>query len=169
MRAAYPGSFDPLTIAHLEIAEAARERHALERVDLVISRVALAKEDRADVRLAERVAAIELAGRTRPWLGVVVTELQYVSDIAQPYDAVIVGADKWNQLHDPRFHETPEDHEATLARLPRPLIVPRPPWPVPDEHRLDVGDHLHDVSATAVRNGRHDWMAPEARAIGAWG
>jgi hypothetical protein len=40
---------------------------------------------------------------------------------------------------------------------------------VPDEHRLDVGDHLHDVSATAVRNGRHDWMAPEARAIGAWG
>ena len=39
-RAAYPGSFDPLTIAHLGIAEAARDRHALDRVDLVISEVA---------------------------------------------------------------------------------------------------------------------------------
>ncbi len=170
MRAAYPGSFDPLTIAHLAIAEVARDRHDLERIDLVISRVALAKEELADVRLDERVAAIRLAMRTRPWLGVVVTDLQYVSDIAEPYDVVIVGADKWMQLHDPRFHETPEAHEAALAKLPRPLIVPRPPWPVPDEHRLDVGEHLHEISATAVREGRRpDWMAPEAREIGAWG
>ncbi len=169
MRAAYPGSFDPLTIAHLAIAEVARDRCGLDRVDLVISRVALAKEERACVRLDERVEAIRLAMRTRPWLGVVVTDLQYVSDIAEPYDLVIVGADKWNQLHDPRFHESPEAHEAALAKLPTPLVVPRPPWPVPDEHRLDVAEHLAEVSATAVRNGRLDWMAPEAREVGAWG
>jgi len=66
-RAAYPGSFDPLTIAHLGIAEAARDRHALDRVDLVISEVALGKEARARVRLEERVEAIRLAGRERPW------------------------------------------------------------------------------------------------------
>jgi nicotinic acid mononucleotide adenylyltransferase len=167
-RAAYPGSFDPLTIAHLGIAEAARDRHDLDRVDLVISEVALAKEDRACVRLDERVMAIRLAMRSRPWLGVEVTRLQYVSDIAETYDLVIVGADKWDQLHDPRFHDSPEAHEVALAKLPRPLIVPRPPWPVPDEHRLDVPEHLAEISATAVRVGRAEWLAPEAREVGAW-
>ena len=33
-----------------------------------------------------------------------VTDLQLVSDIAEPYDVVIVGADKWAQLHDPVFY-----------------------------------------------------------------
>ena len=167
-RAAYPGSFDPLTIAHLGIAEAARDRLDLDRVDLVISVVALAKEDKAGIRLEERVACLELAAETRPWMGVVVTDLQYVSDIAEPYDAVIVGADKWAQLFDVRYHESPEAHEAALAKLPTPLIVPRPPWPVPEEHRLEVPAHLTEVSATAVREGKHEWMAPEAREIGAW-
>jgi nicotinic acid mononucleotide adenylyltransferase len=168
-RAAYPGSFDPLTIAHLGIAEAAWSAHGLDRVDLVISEVAIGKEDQGSLRLRERVRAIELAGRTRPWLEVVVTDLQLVADIAEPYDVVIVGADKWAQLHDPGYHASVEDHVAALARLPTPLIVPRPPWPVPDEHRLAVPEHLTEVSATAARDGRHDWMAPEARETGAWG
>ena len=168
-RAAYPGSFDPLTIAHLGIAEAARDRHDLDRVDLVISEVALGKEDRACVRLDERVEAIRLAGRERPWLGLVVTDLQLVSDIAEAYDLVIVGADKWAQLHDPAFHPVGRVVAAALAKLPTPLIVPRPPWDTPDEHRLDVPAHLAEISATAVREGRLDWMAPEAREVGAWG
>jgi len=168
VRAAYPGSFDPLTIAHLGIAEAARSAHDLEQVDLVISEVAIGKEDRACLRLDERVRAIELAGRTRPWLRIVVTELQLVSDIAEPYDVVIVGADKWAQLHDPAYHPSPEAHVEALRKLPTPLVVPRPPWTVPDEHRLDVPEHLTEVSATAVREGRRDWMAPEAREVGAW-
>jgi len=167
-RAAYPGSFDPLTIAHLGIAEAAWSTHGLDRVDLVISEVAIGKEDRACVRLDERVRAIELAGRSRPWLRIVVTELQLVSDIAESYDVVIVGADKWAQLHDPAYHPSAEAHAEALAKLPKPLVVPRPPWQVPDEHRLDVPEHLTTVSATAVRDGRKDWMAPEARAVGAW-
>ncbi|HEY5696351.1 MAG: hypothetical protein ABWZ14_07505 [Acidimicrobiales bacterium] len=168
-RAAYPGSFDPLTIAHLGIAEAARDRHDLDRVDLVISEVALGKEDRACVRLDERVEAIQLAGRERPWLGLVVTDLQLVSDIAEAYDLVIVGADKWAQLHDPAFHPSAESLAAALAKLPTPAVVPRPPWDTPDEHRLDVPAHLAEISATAVRAGRLDWMAPEAREVGAWG
>ncbi len=137
-RAAYPGSFDPLTIAHLGIAETARSTHDLERVDLVISEVAIGKEDRACVRLDERVRAVELAGRTRPWLRIVVTDLQLVSDIAESYDVVIVGADKWAQLHDPAYHPSPEAHAEALAKLPTPLVVPRPPHVTPDEHRLDV-------------------------------
>ena len=171
-RAAFPGSFDPLTLAHLGIAEVARERFGLDRVDLVISRVALAKEHKAGERLAERIEVIERARRTRPWLGLLVTDLQLVSDIAQGYDVVIVGADKWAQLHDPSFHASAAEHAAALARLPTPAVVPRPPHPVPDEHRLDVPEHLTRMSSTAVRSGRTDWMAPEAIEVaeetGAW-
>jgi len=171
-RAAFPGSFDPLTLAHLGIAEVARDRFDLERVDLVISRVALAKEDRAGERLDERIEAIERAGRTRPWLGLLVTDLQLVSDIAEPYDVVIVGADKWAQLHDPWFHPSPAHHAAALEKLPTPAIVPRPPHPVPAEHRLEVPAHLTLMSSSAVRDGRVEWMAPEAVEVaeetGAW-
>jgi nicotinate-nucleotide adenylyltransferase len=166
--AAFPGSFDPLTVAHLAIAEAARDRYDLARVDLVISRVALGKEDRGCVRLDERVAAIEAARSTRPWLGLEVTDLQLVSDIAEPYDLVIVGADKWAQIHDPAFHPSVEALEAALAKLPRVAIVPRPPHVVPDEHRLDVPGY-EEVSSTAVREGHHEWLAPEAEAVGRWG
>ncbi|MBO0731843.1 MAG: hypothetical protein J2P57_21470 [Acidimicrobiaceae bacterium] len=42
---AYPGSFNPPTVAHLAIADAARRVMGLERVDFVVSRVALGKED----------------------------------------------------------------------------------------------------------------------------
>ena len=40
----FPGSFDPLTTAHLAIADAAIVACGLDRLDLVISRAALAKE-----------------------------------------------------------------------------------------------------------------------------
>jgi hypothetical protein len=167
-----PGSFDPLTLAHLGIAEVARERFALDRLDLAISRVALAKEDRAGQRLAERIEAIERARRTRPWLGLLVTDLQYVSDIAEAYDVIVLGADKWVQIHDPSFHTSPAHLEAALAKLPTPAIVPRPPHEVPAEHLLVVPEHLTLMSSTAVRAGRTEWMAPEALEVaketGAW-
>ena len=167
-----PGSFDPLTVAHLGIAEIAKDRFELDQVDLVISRVALAKEDRAGERLDERIDAIERACRTRRWLGLVVTDLQLVSDIAEPYDLVILGADKWAQVHDPSFHPSPAHHAAALAKLPTPAIVPRLPHPVPPEHLLEVPAHLTLMSSTAVREGRTEWMAPEAVEVaeetGAW-
>ena len=43
-RGVYPGSFDPPTIAHVAIAEAAVRAGALDRLDLAISRVALGKD-----------------------------------------------------------------------------------------------------------------------------
>jgi nicotinic acid mononucleotide adenylyltransferase len=71
--AAYPGSFNPPTVAHLAIAEAARDQFGVDRVDLVLSRVALAKEHVLKPPFADRVATVERVAATRPWLGVVVT------------------------------------------------------------------------------------------------
>ena len=67
-RAAYPGSFDPLTIAHLAIAETAWSTHSLDRVDLVISQVALGfirnKEIRETQEFANLVRDVVLDEKT---------------------------------------------------------------------------------------------------------
>lgn len=158
----YPGSFDPLTIAHLAVAEAAVLHLGLDRVDLAISRDALGKSHLGEDTVGHRVAAIERAAAPRPWLGVVVVDTRLVADIAEGYDAVIMGADKWAQVMDPRWYGgDPAARDAAVARLPRVAVAPRGDVAVPSGLLLPVPDHLAEVSASAVRSGRRDWAARE--------
>ena len=161
----YPGSFNPLTVAHLAIAEAAVDAHGLDRLEFVMSRMALGKEHMDAPSVEERLAVLARAAATRPWMGYHVTEIQLVSTIAHGYDLVVMGADKWVQLHDLTFYGGSEDaRDVALARLPRPAIVDRPPHLAPPEHRLEVPEEYTHVSSTAVRDhGRTEWLAPEAR------
>lgn len=171
---AYPGSFNPPTVAHLAIAEAAVRACGLERVDLVVSRVALAKEDVARPLLAHRLDVLRAVAATRPWLGVAVTSAQLLVDVAAGYDVLVVGADKWAQLLDPAFYGgSAAARDEAVARLPRLAVAPRPPHPVPDHATvLELPAHLGAVSSTAVRAGRSAWMCEEAAAFdartGAW-
>ena len=172
-RGVYPGSFDPPTVAHLAIAEAAVTQRGLDLVVLVLSRVALGKEAVAGPTVAEREAVLLAECAERPWLDVAVTEHQLVADIARGYDVVVMGADKWAQVNDPRFYGGDRARmRAAVASLPDPAIAPRPPFPVPARLGLDLPADLHDVSSTQVRGGRHDWMTPAAEAFdsrtGAW-
>ena len=156
----YPGSFDPLTIAHLTIAEVALDHLQLDRIDLAISRDALGKAHLGDHTVSARVAAIEAVARQRSWLGVVVVDGRLVADIAQGYEAVVMGADKWAQVTDPSWYDgDPAARDAALARLPRVGVAPRNGIDVPTALLLPVPAHLAEVSATAVRNGRTDWAA----------
>ena len=158
-RGCYPGSFNPPTIAHLAIAEAARDQCGLDRIDLVVSRVVLAKEHVEHPPFDERIALLERLAATRPWLGVVATEVQLLADIAEGYDVLVLGADKWAQIQELQFYGGSADiRDATLARLPTVALVPRPPHPTPaGVVVLDVPAHLGEVSSTAVRAGRVDW------------
>jgi nicotinate-nucleotide adenylyltransferase len=170
-RGAFPGSFNPLTLGHLAVAEAALEQCDLDVVDLIVSRVALTKEDVERPRLEDRVAVLQEAATARPWLGVVLTDEQLIADAAAGYDIVVMGADKWTQVIDPAFYGGDEDaRDAAVARLPLVALAPRPPAETPGE--VLVLDVRHDASSTAVRKGRTDWMAPEAAAFdmlsGAW-
>ena len=124
MLGVYPGTFDPPTIAHVAIAEAAIRQAGLARLDFAISRVALGKEDRADVERRQR--ALERIAAERPELGVVVTDAQLIADVAAGYDVVVMGADKWAQVNDPAWYPSAGDRDAALARLPRVLVAPRP-------------------------------------------
>ena len=159
----FPGSFDPLTTAHLAIAAAAIDACGLARLDLVISTVALAKEAGAHSSVEERVAAIERQADALPRLRAKVTERQLLADIAEGYDVLVVGADKWHQLHDVSFYGSAGDRDGALARLPQVAVAPRVGLAVPpagpDVVVLDVDPALHGVSSTAVRSGREDWRA----------
>lgn len=168
----YPGSFDPPTIAHLAIAEAARDQAGLDRVVLAVSRAALGKQDRRDPRLVDRLAVLEAIAARLGWLGVVVTDDQLIADVSAGYDAVIVGADKWAQIMDPVWYPSAQARDAAVARLPRLLVAPRPPFPSEGLDILQVPTAHSEISSTAVRAGRREWMAPEAAAFdaetGAW-
>lgn len=168
----YPGSFNPPTTAHVEIALAALHNHGLDRIDLALSVSALGKDEGAVPSFDDRVEVLRSVVADHDGLGLVVTELQLVADIAEGYDVVVMGADKWAQVNDPVWYARVADRDAALSRLPTLALVPRPPHPVPDENRLDVPDDLLEISSTEVRAGRVEWMADAARRFddltGAW-
>lgn len=172
-RAVFPGSFNPLTTAHLAIAEAVRLQRSVDRVDLVLSRVALAKEHVVHPLVEHRLRVLERAGVSRPWLGAYTTDAQLLVDIAAGYDFLVVGADKWHQLRDPAFYGGhPRARDEALDRLPELVVVARPPHDVAGPGLLEVPAWVSAASSTAAREGQLELMAPEARAFdeetGAW-
>jgi nicotinic acid mononucleotide adenylyltransferase len=174
----YPGSFNPPTVAHLAVARAAVQRVGLDRLDLCVSEQPLGKDDVRVPSLDDRMAVLRAVAADRPWLGVRLTAHRLLADIAEGYDALVVGADKWAQLLDPAWYGgSLAERDRCLARLPTVLVVGRPPHPVPDPAddrwiRLDIDPRHGAVSSTAVRAGRREWMAPEAaewdRRTGGW-
>ncbi len=169
----YPGSFNPPTTAHLAIAEAALTQRSLDRVDLVVSRIALAKEEIERPRLDDRVEVLRASVSALTWARVVVTDDQLLVDIAAAYDVVIMGADKWEQVNDPAFYGgSLAERDAALARLPELAIAARPPLDPPEAHRLIVDGGIGRVSSTAARAGASRHMTAAAaefdRVTGAW-
>jgi predicted RNA-binding protein with PIN domain len=165
-RGVYPGSFDPPTIAHAAIAEAAVAAAQLDQLDLAISRDALGKDAAAQRPLETRLAALERLKASRPWLHVIVTDARLIADIAAGYDVVVMGADKWEQVRDPAWYDgDAAARDAALARLPRVLVAPRPGFTVVGAEVLDLPEHLGEVSSTAARAGSHHVIVPEVRDV----
>lgn len=145
------------------MAEAARRQGRLDRVELVVSEVGLGKDGPTVADVAERREVLLAVTATRPWLSVRTTTAQLVTEIAAGYDAVILGADKWAQLMDPRWYPSLDARDAALERLPDVLVAPRPPFPLPSGLTiLDLDAAYAEVSSTAVRAGRWEWILPEA-------
>lgn len=160
----YPGTFNPPTVAHLAVAEAAVRQAGLVRVDLVLSRVALGKEALERPTVDERAEVLRAIAADRPWLGVFVTDQRLIAEIAAGYDAVVVGADKWRQVIDPRWYgDDPAARDAAVAALPRVLVAPRGGDRPEGVELLEVDDeHLH-VSSSDVRAGHahaEGWAYP---------
>jgi len=168
---AYPGTFDPPTVAHLAIAEAAWRQGGLDRLELVLCESPLGKKDADVAPLESRLELLEAICETRPWLGVAVSESELICDIAEGYDAVVMGADKWAQVVDPAWYGgSVAARDDAVRRLPQVLLAPRashaPAGLPPGAVLLEVHDDHASVSSSAVREGRLEWLAPEAS--GAW-
>lgn len=152
----YPGSFDPMTVAHLAVAEAALDAASLDRVDLVLSVDTLGKGHLGPDTVEARRHALEELAAGRPWLEVQVTTAQLVADIAEGYDAVVMGADKWRQVVDPAWYGgDPAARDAAVARLPRVLVAPRGDDEPEGVELLEVDPAHRHVRASDVRAG-HD-------------
>jgi phosphopantetheine adenylyltransferase len=168
----YPGSFNPPTRAHLAIAAAARDRHRLDRIDLAVSRVALGKEAQARPTLEDRLEVLRADIADHDWLALVLTDDALVVDIARGYDVVVMGADKWAQVRDEAWYDSPTERDRALAELPTVAIAPRPPHQVPAAQLLAVAPELGAISSTLARSGRRDLMTPAAARFdelsGAW-
>ena len=169
----YPGSFNPPTIAHIEIAVTAREHHGLDRVDFAVSTVTLGKEAVRRPSFAERIEVIEASVEPIDGLGFIVTDHQLIADIASGYDVVVMGADKWAQVNDVEWYTDTAARDAAIAALPTLALAARTGFEVPDAHALPVDPTLLEVSSSAVRAGRTEWMTTAARAYhdrhGTWG
>ena len=164
---AFPGTFNPPTIAHLAIAEAAREAHDLARVDLVLSRAPIGKEHVVVPAFEDRLAVLARITERLEWLRVVVTDHRLIVDIALGYDLVIMGADKWEQVNDPRFYNgSMRARDEALRRLPTLALFEREGYDIPPT--VDLDPALRSVSSTSARRGAHHLMAPEARESGLW-
>ena len=160
LRAAFPGTFDPLTVGHLAVAQAAHHELHLEVVELVISVDPIGKQ--AGSPVSERLAAIEQHRAGRPWLTGRQTAHRLLADIAEGYDVLVIGADKWHQLHDLSYYGGADARDEALARLPRLVVAPRAGAALPDDpsvHVLRTPVGVREVSSTAVRAGRDDWRA----------
>lgn len=119
-----PGSFDPLTVAHAALVEAAR-RDGAELVVLLYSVRTLPKEGEVPPPLLselERLAALDRFARTKPGLAVGLCSHGLLADqveaAARRFPSselwVVVGSDKVLQLFDPRWYE---DRDEALGRL----------------------------------------------------
>ena len=172
-RGVFPGSFNPPTTAHLAISEAVLDQHRLDVLVWSVSRVALAKEDVQRPRLADRLTVLERVAANLDWLEISVTEAQLLSEIAAGFDVIVMGADKWQQIHDPVFYgNDPARRDTSIAALPAVAIAARPPHDCPPELVLDLPDWVGAVSSTQARTTDPALMTPHAARFdaetGAW-
>ena len=163
----YPGSFDPPTLAHLAVADAARRRHGLDRVVWTLSRHPLGKE-RGRTTVEERRTVLDQVAIDHAWLEVNVVDARLVADLADGYDVVVMGADKWHQLHDPSFYEDGAAMAEALSRLPTCAVAPRDGLEVPREVLLEVPRWVARQSSTAAAAAEPWTMLSAARSFGLW-
>ena len=79
---------------------------------------------------------------------------------------MILGADKWAQLHDSTFYKDEQHMSECLSRLPKLAVAPRNGIAVPKEILLTVPEEINSISSSQVRRGKFEWMTKEAFGIG---
>jgi len=182
------GSFNPLTNAHLAIAEAAKAAYHLDEILFAISRVTIDKEAVREACLEDRLLLLRLFAEHHHGFGVVLVSHGLYADQAQAFRRTfpalaeldfLVGFDKLVQLFDPRYYADRETALHTFFAQARLITAPRNDKSLEDldrllklpEHRafstkvlpLSLPEEYRGLSATQVRE-----MARQGRPISAF-
>lgn len=141
------GTFDPIHLGHVALAEGVRSCAGLDRVLLVPS-AEPPHRGRASASAEQRLEMCRLAVHDRPGLEVSDVELRrggrsYTVDTLRQLAAELDGCDLylalgWDAARDLGTWREPRE----VLRLAHLLVVPRPGWEPPSLERLDVLDGL---------------------------
>lgn len=159
--ALFGGSFDPVHLGHLLVAQAAREELELSRLFFIPAAQSPFKPDRKPTDSNERLRLLRLALAGKTWCEVDEQEIKrggisYTIDTARDYHRrfqntqifYLIGAD--NVAHLPKWRDSAE-----LARLLEFVVIPRPgqtdvPFPAHFRGRMLKGFPL-GVSSSQIR------------------
>ncbi len=177
--ALFGGTFDPVHLGHLHLADLARQALALDEVRFLPCQISPHKPDQVPTPAAARLEMLRLATAGLPWAVVDDTEVrrngpsfsyQTAEDLAarvpQARRFWIMGGDQWDAL--PQWR-----HPDRLAACVEFIVLARGgthPLPRPG-CQLHVIACEHPASATAIRAvlssgaSTHPWLAP---AVAAW-
>lgn len=117
------GSFNPLTLAHTELAERAIEVFGLDQVFFTLAKVTVDKEHVTGLSLEDRVLSLSLYAERHPSLGVALVNRGLYFQQAQAFHSLfgdqttlsfLIGMDKLLQIFDPRYYQ---DRDAALLQL----------------------------------------------------
>jgi nicotinate-nucleotide adenylyltransferase len=171
--ALFGGTFDPVHLGHLHLAEIARKSLALDEVRFLPCRISPHKSGSTPTPATDRLEMLRLATAGLPWAVVDDLEVrregpsfsyQTAAALAARFPQAslfwIMGSDQWDAL--PRW-EQPE----RLAKLVEFIVFARGKHPMPREgYALHVIEDGHPASATAIREviargaSSHPWLAP---------
>lgn len=176
--ALFGGTFDPVHLGHIHLAETAREKLGLDEVRFLPCRISPHKQDTHPAAAADRLEMLRLATAGLPWAVVDDFELgregpsysyQTAEAMAVRFPGArlfwIMGSDQWETLDswaEPRrLADCVEFVVFTRGRMPKPR----------EGHILHALEDSHPASATEIRQSfargktEHRWLAP---AVSRW-
>jgi nicotinamide-nucleotide adenylyltransferase len=171
------GSFNPLTLAHTELAERARETYQLDCVFFTLAKVTVDKERVTGLGLEDRLLLLSLYAQGHSRTGVALVNRGLYFEQAQAFRSLlgaeaglnfVVGMDKLLQILDPRYYQDRDAALRQLFTLSSLIVANRGDMAQEEFHQLldqpenqPYRSHVRfcplpatvaDLSATAVRN-----------------
>ena len=173
-----PGSFNPPTIAHMELAGAAQRRFDLDHVVFSLSSAIVDKERLEGLCREDRLLLLSLMAQQHPWAAVAVVNRGLYSEQVPAFRSgfgggadlwFIVGMDKVLQIFDPKYYDDRDRALNGLFAHARLIAANREDWGGEElralleeprntrykdrVHPLALPAHLKDQSSSAVRRG----------------
>ena len=157
----FGGSFDPVHLGHLLVAQAAREELGLTRLFFIPAAQSPFKPDSKPTSGNERLQLLRLALAGKTWCEIDEQELQrggvsYTIDTVRDFAQRFAGAEIFYLIGTDHVAKLPQWREAReLARLAEFVVIPRPgeaeaPFPKPFRGRVLQGFPF-EVSSSQIR------------------